>query len=184
MRRRVVTGVDSAGRSLVASDSLVAPTEFEAFPGNAHYDIWGADGRYTVPNDGRKPEYELNHPLPGGFRVIVFRFAPESMRMSNPAEVSELKTEMRKKIPAGSQQVVDDDLMETTPSVDIGIVLSGEITLVLDDGAETVLKEGDFVVQNGTRHTWRNKSEDYAQVMFILIDAHVVDPRAGGSASS
>ena len=44
-----------------------------------------------------------------------------------------------------------------TQSVDYGIVLSGEVVLVLDD-SETVLRAGDVVVQRGTNHRWENRS--------------------------
>jgi len=47
-----------------------------------------------------------------------------------------------------------DSGMHTTDSVDYGVVISGEITLELDDGATVRLKQGDCVVQNGARHAW------------------------------
>jgi quercetin dioxygenase-like cupin family protein len=56
-----------------------------------------------------------------------------------------------------------------TQSVDYGIVLSGEVVLVLDD-AETVLRAGDVVVQRGTSHRWENRSGGTARMAFILVD--------------
>jgi hypothetical protein len=53
--------------------------------------------------------------------------------------------------------------------VDYGVVLSGEVVLVLDD-SETVLRAGDVAVQRGTSHRWENRSADTARVAFILID--------------
>jgi quercetin dioxygenase-like cupin family protein len=53
--------------------------------------------------------------------------------------------------------------------VDYGIVLSGEVVLVLDD-AETVLRAGDVVVQRGTNHRCENRSGATARMAFILID--------------
>jgi hypothetical protein len=47
--------------------------------------------------------------------------------------------------------------MHTTNSVDVGIVLGGEIVLELDDGVEVMLRTGDMVVQIGTRHRWHNR---------------------------
>ena len=47
--------------------------------------------------------------------------------------------------------------MHTTDTVDFEVVLSGEVVLELDDGAEVTLKQGDTVVQNGTRHAWHNR---------------------------
>jgi naringenin degradation protein FdeH len=59
--------------------------------------------------------------------------------------------------------------MHRTQTVDYGIVLDGEVVLVLDDG-ETVLRAGDVVVQRGTSHRWENRSGATARVAFILID--------------
>ena len=50
--------------------------------------------------------------------------------------------------------------MHTTDTIDFEYVLSGEIALELDDGAEVVLHPGDTVVQNGTRHRWHNRSSE------------------------
>ncbi len=59
--------------------------------------------------------------------------------------------------------------MHRTQTVDYGIVLDGEVVLVLED-SETVLRAGDVVVQRGTSHRWENRSEATARVAFILID--------------
>jgi quercetin dioxygenase-like cupin family protein len=59
--------------------------------------------------------------------------------------------------------------MHRTQTVDYGIVLDGEIVLVLED-SETVLRTGDVVVQRGTSHRWENRSGATARVAFILID--------------
>jgi quercetin dioxygenase-like cupin family protein len=59
--------------------------------------------------------------------------------------------------------------MHRTQTVDYGIVLDGEVVLVLDD-SETVLRAGDVVVQQGTNHRWENRSAATARVAFILID--------------
>jgi quercetin dioxygenase-like cupin family protein len=63
--------------------------------------------------------------------------------------------------------------MHTTPTVDYGIVLDGEIWLELDDDKTIHLKEHDIVVQNGTRHARRNKGGKPVTMAFILIGAAV-----------
>jgi quercetin dioxygenase-like cupin family protein len=72
--------------------------------------------------------------------------------------------------------------MHRTESVDYGIVISGEITLVLDKG-ETLLKQGDVVIQRGTNHAWANKSGKPCRMLFILVDGKF-DPEIGGKAGS
>jgi quercetin dioxygenase-like cupin family protein len=41
----------------------------------------------------------------------------------------------------------------------------------LDDGKETLLKAGDCVVQNGTRHAWRNRSSSACVIAVCLLGA-------------
>jgi quercetin dioxygenase-like cupin family protein len=53
--------------------------------------------------------------------------------------------------------------------VDYGIVLEGEVVLVLDD-SETTLRAGDVAVQRGTSHRWENRTGQTARMAFILID--------------
>ena len=60
-------------------------------------------------------------------------------------------------------------LMHRTETIDYAIVLSGEITMLLDD-SEVLLKAGDILVQCGTNHAWANRSNEPCTVAFILID--------------
>jgi quercetin dioxygenase-like cupin family protein len=55
--------------------------------------------------------------------------------------------------------------------VDYGIVLEGEVWLELDDGEQVHLKAHDVVVQNGTRHAWRNKSDKPVKIAFTIVGA-------------
>ena len=59
--------------------------------------------------------------------------------------------------------------MHRTESVDYGIVISGEMTLILDKG-ETLLRERDVVIQRGTNHAWANRSGKPCRMLFILVD--------------
>ena len=61
--------------------------------------------------------------------------------------------------------------MHTTDTVDIDVVISGEVDLELDDGSEVHLKAGDCVIQNGTRHAWRNRSDKPAVLFVTLLGA-------------
>jgi len=66
----------------------------------------------------------------------------------------------------------DNPGMHTTDTIDFEVVLSGEVVLELDDGAETVLRPGDTVVQNGTRHRWVNRGTEPAVWAAFIIGAH------------
>ena len=62
--------------------------------------------------------------------------------------------------------------MHTTATIDFEVVLDGEVWLELDDGEEVHLHAGDCVVQNGTRHAWRNHGSAPARLAVFLIGAH------------
>jgi quercetin dioxygenase-like cupin family protein len=53
--------------------------------------------------------------------------------------------------------------------MDYLVVLQGEATLELDDGEQTVLTAGDVVVQNGTRHAWRNHGTGPLTLLAVSI---------------
>jgi uncharacterized cupin superfamily protein len=59
-------------------------------------------------------------------------------------------------------------LMHRTESVDYGVVIDGELTLVLDD-TEVLLKPGSVVVQRGTNHAWANRSGKTCRMLFVLV---------------
>ncbi|KIX04806.1 uncharacterized protein Z518_05677 [Rhinocladiella mackenziei CBS 650.93] len=68
-----------------------------------------------------------------------------------------------------------------TQSVDFAAVVDGEMQLTLDDATKTTLKKGDVVVQRGTMHTWRNVSNEYCKMLFVLIPSEkVLVPATGG----
>jgi quercetin dioxygenase-like cupin family protein len=62
--------------------------------------------------------------------------------------------------------------MHTTQTVDYGVVIRGEITLELDEGAKVRLRPGDCVVQNGTRHAWRNETDRECVMAFMIVGAN------------
>ena len=61
--------------------------------------------------------------------------------------------------------------MHTTDTVDFDVILSGEVVLELDDGAEVLLKAGDCGLQNGTRHAWHNGSTQNCVIAVALVGA-------------
>ncbi|MCJ1392595.1 hypothetical protein MMC18_005465 [Xylographa bjoerkii] len=66
-------------------------------------------------------------------------------------------------------------LMHRTQSLDYGIVVSGEVELILDSGETRTMRQGDVAVQRGTMHAWRNKSEtEWCRMVFVLIASEEV----------
>ena len=172
MPRRVVTGRNAAGKSVFVSDAEVEGKVMASAPRSAFFDVWGVDGRFAVPSDGTKPDYTTFFPPAEGFRSMVVRFQPDSTPVPEDLDLEALQRDLDERF-AGLTDHMEPDApgMHTTLTVDIGVVVSGEIWLELDDGAEVHLTPGDLVVQNGTRHAWRNKTEEVCVMAFVLVGA-------------
>jgi quercetin dioxygenase-like cupin family protein len=97
---------------------------------------------------------------------------PNTDKLSEYADVAAGLRELQEKLP-GLAEVVEpmNPGMHTTDTVDFDVVLSGEVYLELDDGAEVLLKAGDCVVQNGTRHAWHNRSSQNCVVAVAIVGA-------------
>jgi mannose-6-phosphate isomerase-like protein (cupin superfamily) len=165
--RRVVTGHDSLGKAVFASDELVDGYHPMLNPDSAFHMLWGADEAPHFPDDGSKPTYSSYFPSIGGFRFGTFTLPPADLDI--PAALAEMEVHL-----PGLLAHMDPGSpgMHTTSTVDFEIVLSGEVVLELDDGAEVTLRPGDTVVQNGTRHAWHNRGQVPAHIAVFLVGAH------------
>lgn len=158
--RRVVTGQDASGKSVFVSDERIAPTTVGLLPGAEFHNIWGADAPVSLPAPGQAPGAAGYFPPASGFRFLFFTVAPDTTSMPADFDIGAALAEIGEKLP-GMAEVMDptNPGMHTTDTVDFVVVMTGEVTLELDDGAEVHLKPGDSVIQNGTRHAWRNRSD-------------------------
>jgi len=140
--RRVVTGHDERGVSVFSSDGPV-PVVRTAPDGALFCEIWGT-AAMPAPVAAAEPDPTLDAltvpPTPNGTKIRINVFPPGAL---SP--------------------------VHRTQSVDYGIVLDGEVVLVLDD-SETTLHPGDVVVQRGTSHRWENRTGATARMAFILVD--------------
>jgi quercetin dioxygenase-like cupin family protein len=145
--RRIVTGHDASGRSVVLSD---APTPKTLDVGTAAFhEVWITD--------------QTPAPIAAGESEPTER----PVRTSPPADGVLVRfTEMA----PGAESP-----MHRTETVDVGVVLEGETWLLLDDGSETRVGVGDAVVQRGTNHAWANRSDRPVRMIFVLIDGSITD---------
>jgi hypothetical protein len=171
--RRVVTGHDASGSAGVALDSAPPRTEsFKSIPGMVSRLVWATGAVPVIPFNGQDPTPSITSivPPPGETRFLVVTFPPDSVFAAPDFDpVAAAKENLA--ISPGLAEHFEPDGMHTTRTVDYGIVLDGEIWLELDDGRSERLQRHDVVVQNGTRHAWRNKSERTATLAFVLIGA-------------
>ena len=170
--RCVVTGRDAIGKSIFARDSSISPITLNHLPGMEFHRLWGADAVPQLPSNGTPPPHPLYFPPATGFRFGFFTVPPETQTPPDPHTLFAALGELQSKLP-GLAEVLEPmhPGMHTTDTVDFDVILSGEVYLELDAGAEVLLKPGDCVIQNGTRHAWHNRSSQPCLIAVTLIGA-------------
>jgi hypothetical protein len=150
--RRLVTGVNESGKSVIVEDATSPHVHVIAdHPDYVYTDLWRTQ---ATPVDNSGPADDgLSAPggiAPGSggsvFRTVEF---PPDTAWDTGADLRAA-------------------MYHSTPSLDYAIVLSGEIWAVLDDD-ETLMRAGDVLIQRGTAHAWSNRSDHQAIVAFVLI---------------
>ena len=172
--RRVVTGHDAEGKAVVASDTEVDGLRPALTPGSEVHRLWGADAAPQFPDDGALPEHRAYFPSVGGFRFGMFAVPPgHRVDRPSPEDIEAALVEFEEMLPGlAAHMEPDAPGMHTTSTIDFEVVLDGEVWLELDDGVEVHLRAGDTVVQNGTRHAWRNHGDTTARLAVFLVGAH------------
>lgn len=168
-RRRVVTGHDREGRSVFLSDEMVEPVTVSLMPGAEFHRMWGRDEPADPPGDTAAAG-ERYFPPVGGFRFGFFTLPPASVTTPTDIELGAALEELDARLP-GMTEVMEPENpgMHTTRTIDFEVVVSGEVWLELDDGAETRLGPGDCLVQNGTRHAWHNKTDQPVTLAVAIV---------------
>ncbi len=168
--RRVVTGMTAAGKSVFVNDGAVEPITVAMAPGVEWYEIWGDDAAPRLPSDGSAPEAQGYFPRKDGFRFGFFAVPPDGVAPPADLDMAAAVAEVNEKLPGIMDvQETDNPGMHRTDTVDYIIVMSGEVSLELDDGQTVHLRAGDCVVQNGTRHAWRNTSSAPCVMAYALV---------------
>lgn len=146
--RRIVTGHDANGVSVVVSDGPVPVTQEIPDDGVAFHEVWVTQTApaqiHAGPEDPTAGAVTVPPPT-HGTRIRINEFRPGHLDER------------------GLQSPI-----HRTESIDYGIVIKGEITLILDD-SEVTAKAGDIVIQRGTDHAWANRGDTIARVVFVLV---------------
>jgi mannose-6-phosphate isomerase-like protein (cupin superfamily) len=173
---RIVTGHDTKGRSIV-TDHGPAPNVFqiEAAPGTFFSELWRTAGSPALIDNG--PDTSLGQtalaPAEGGTVVRVVDFPPETEDTTEGGLQRMREAFAQLAAPGahtgGTSEAPRHPMMHRTETVDYGVVLEGQMTLVLDED-EVVVDPGTLVVQRGTNHAWANRSGRPCRMMFVLVD--------------
>jgi quercetin dioxygenase-like cupin family protein len=148
--RRVVTGHDANGTSVVLSDGP-APQHHQMHGpaiGASFFEIWNSAS--SIPLLAAAETSEPNE--------REFTIMPTTGHLLRIIEVYPL------------QQGGKRTAMHRTKTLDYVVVIEGEAVLILDH-SEVILRQGDVVVQRGTDHAWENRSDKVARMAFFHIAA-------------
>jgi len=174
--RRVVTGHDENGIAIVLSDGLTPTVKTNPLrPGHRSTEVWRTSAT-PVPISADEPDPTVDgprtiHPQPRGSVVRIAEWAldPEEIRTLSPEAAREIFRAMGNEDASTYGRGGRHPIMHRTETVDYAVVLEGELTLLLDD-EDVELKAGDVVIQRGTNHAWRNKSDKPCRILFVLLD--------------
>jgi hypothetical protein len=173
--RRVVTGHGPDGLSSFIKDGAAPHVRCRSPGSTIVTEIWRTDSApadNTGEDDPTIGPYSLTPGAGSVFRIIVY--PPDSQRLAALAsERAELKDDGSGRMKALDKGNPRHPGFHKTDTIDYAIVLKGEIWALMDEG-ETLLKQGDVLVQRGTNHAWSNRTEEPAVLAFVLIAAHPV----------
>jgi hypothetical protein len=174
--RRIVTGHDPRGRAIIASNAA-PPAVFaiKSVPGLVFTEVWRtADSPARIDNGPDPTLVALNLlPAPSGSLIRVLDIPPGGVHETDGGAAADSFAEMGAShtLSAGN---ASHPFMHRTETVDYGILLSGEIWLIVDEG-EVKLNPGDIAIQRGTSHAWSNRSDRPARLIFILLGGKFAD---------
>ena len=140
--RRIVTGYDDKGKSIVIEDAL-SKNVMSRRPGMESTVIWATD--QLVPDLSSDEDISASvkgTTVKNGTVCRIGRFEPGVAAR-----------------------------VHRTASIDYAIVLSGEMDMELENDEVVHIRQGDVIVQRGTVHNWVNNGTEPCVMAFILIHA-------------
>lgn len=173
--RRVVTGLNAEGRSIIVSDEPASFTgELPFWPGRGTTGVWSTDQAPASNEDDQlsKPLTSFPPRGSGGVSFMIMHMPPESETEAMPPEQ---RAQATSPVACLFPEAFEVDTskcyqMHATDTIDFTILLTGEVTVLLDEG-EVTLKPLDCSIQRGVNHGWVNRCKETAIVCAAVVDA-------------
>jgi len=170
---RVVTGHDADGKAVVAINGpLPKIVELQAIPGMIFHEVWETQGMPAPVDNSADPSTGpmMHGPPKQGTRIRFVDLPPDTSYLAEAdTRMKSLFEEVKNVEGLTTKADSPHPMMHRTESIDYGVVIEGELTLVLDD-SEVLLKPYSVVIQRGTNHAWANRSSKLCRMLFIQID--------------
>jgi hypothetical protein len=174
--RRLITGHNPEGQSVLISDADAHDKQvlLDTAPDFALINLWQtktmpADA-FTDPDPTREKLGLMPEPKGTLFRVVDFPPDATYMHTFKGEAYDKAWEAIEASDCADRKGQARHPMMHCTATIDYGIVLEGEIYLILDE-TEHLMKTGDVVVQRATNHAWSNRTDQICRMAFILVDA-------------
>lgn len=169
--RRIVTGHDATGKATVLFDGVAGQTlEFPGWPGAGSTELWATDEAPADIDGTADRARPMRHdPERNGTLFRVVQIPPESSGQQLDAGATFEAMGSKNKPDAAA--AAKHPSMHRTDSIDYLVVVSGEMTMLMDDATEVALEAGDCIVQQGTLHAWVNRGEHPCVLAAVLVDA-------------
>lgn len=174
--RRIVTGHDGAGKAIIQEDRAVPRMQrIGGEHGPVFFEVWNTRATPARIDRASGEPAEVGivlAPPPNGTRIRVLEIPPDdpSLETLSPEQIKAHFAEVAAAdAPSSAGSGSRHAFMHRTETIDYGIMLEGELTLIMDEG-ETVIRSGDIVIQRGTNHGWANRSDKPCRIAFVLID--------------
>ena len=170
--RRIVTGVDASGQSIIETDG---PSPHVTYLNDARTLVWVDLWRTASParsQDGDACGSPMQLAPPASGTVLrMLQFPPEKELENFVAAAALSKEDPAAGAAFAGHAGVGHPMMHKTNTIDYAIVLQGEIWAIMEKG-ETLMRAGDVLIQRGTGHAWANRSAEPCIIAFMLVDAH------------
>ncbi len=164
--KRIVTGNDAGGHSVVALEGQPAPT-LEPIPGAGLFEIWSDAGDRSFES---LPGPAALLPAVGGTKCRWFTVLPVSPGVTPHQLAAFYDTSFKAMVPHDVRpDTTRHPGMHRTQTLDFIIVIEGKVRLILDN-EDRVLCPGDVVVQRATNHAWSCVGDVPALLVAVLID--------------
>ncbi len=168
--RRIITANSPEGRSDAVIDG--GPAKILAVDEGGLAEIWTAALGASLLEGGdslAKEDVRLE-PAPGAVKVRWFTVPVEDKNAT--AEDREAQAAFGFAACGASAARVDTSrhpMMHKTGTLDVIILIRGDVDLLLDEGDVRSMKPGDVVIQRATNHAWVNRGAETALLVAVLI---------------
>jgi len=172
--KAIVTEIDENGVSVFRSSSVIepvlvrTPVEGRKERTATTWPVWGtSDGVRGL--DDAEPVFTPYLAGPGGTRFVVFTMPPDSWSTDVDAREGEASGDFLGIGDTHKDEPEDQAAFHSTPTIDYVFIAEGELEVELDGGRRERLTRGSCLVQRGTRHAWRNPTDEPAVLVAVMV---------------